>query len=73
MKKSYAELTGMTKNELLHEMGDDFNFYPDPVWIYLLHKNFLGRKTFLIVHFEKNIIIKTAIKKTYGNIPKTRL
>ncbi|HCA08930.1 MAG TPA: hypothetical protein DEO71_17285 [Chryseobacterium sp.] len=73
MKISYSELIGMTKNELLNTMGDDFNFYPDAVWIYLLDKNFLGRKTFLIVRFDQNIIVKTEIKKAYGNIKQTRL
>lgn len=68
MKTQYLDLIGTTKKDLVSKMGDEFNFYPDNIWIYLLDKNFMGRKTFLIVSFEKEIIIDVKIKKTFGNI-----
>lgn len=71
MKSQYDDLLGITKQDLIVKIGDEFNFYPDNIWIYLLHKNFFGRKTFLVIYFENNVIIKFKIKKTYGNIKKT--
>lgn len=68
IKSKYLDLLGITKKEVLLKIGDDFNFYPDPVWIYLLHRNILGKKTFLIITFDTDIVIKVSIKKTYRNL-----
>ncbi|SFN89571.1 hypothetical protein SAMN05421594_4624 [Chryseobacterium oleae] len=73
MKRPYADLIGLTKKDLIKKMGDEFNFYPDTTWIYLLSKSFFGRKTYLIIHFEEEIVKSAEARKTYGNIYKTKL
>lgn len=75
MKKNnpHSELIGLTKKELILRFGDEFNFYPDDLWIYLINKNFLGKKTFLVVLFKDNMVINVNITKTYGKFKKTGL
>lgn len=68
MKIQYNDLPGKTKKEVIDRLGDEFNFYPDPIWIYLLHRNFFGRKTYLVIYFEHHMVIRVKIKKTYGRI-----
>lgn len=73
MKRLYPDLMGLTKKDLIEKIGDDFNFYPDTIWIYLLNKSFLGKKTYLIIRFDDDIVKNVVVKKTYGNIDRTRL
>ncbi|WP_223608313.1 hypothetical protein [Chryseobacterium sp. OSA05B] len=73
MKRPYTDLIGLTKKDLIEKMGDEFNFYPDSVWIYFLNKNFFGRKTYLIISFEGEIVKNVEARKAYGNIFRTNL
>ncbi|KXH83414.1 hypothetical protein [Chryseobacterium kwangjuense] len=70
MKNKYLHLLGMTKKELILSIGDEFNFYPDSIWIYLVHTSFLGRKTFLMIRFENESVTGVEIKRTYGKLKK---
>ncbi|HCA08927.1 MULTISPECIES: hypothetical protein [unclassified Chryseobacterium] len=70
MKIQYNDLPGKTKKEVIELLGDEFNFYPDNIWIYLLHRNFFGRKTYLVIYFENNTATHMKIRKTYGSIIK---
>ncbi len=73
MENNDFNFPGMTKKELLLKMGDEFNFYPDNIWIYLYKIGFFGRKTYLVITFENNICVKVQTKKTYGKIDRSRL
>ncbi|WP_223608316.1 hypothetical protein [Chryseobacterium sp. OSA05B] len=67
MKNQYKSLIGITKKDLIEKLGDGFNFYPDTIWTYLLHKNFFGRKTFLVITFKDEMVIDVNIIKKYGD------
>lgn len=38
IKKNTESFIGLSKKEVLEELGDEFNFYPDKEWIFLLKK-----------------------------------
>lgn len=73
MKRLYPDLIGLTKKDLIEKIGDEFNFYPDTIWIYLLNKNFFGRKTYLVIRFDDETVKHVTVKKTYGTINRARL
>ena len=62
---SQLSLLGKTKKEVLAILGDGFNFYPDNVWTYELGKNWLGKKSVLVVSFKDDILKSKVIKTTY--------
>lgn len=61
----YNRVIGMTKKEILLELGEDFNYYPDDVWTYILRRSWLGRKTELILFFSEDRVVKFEILKTW--------
>ncbi|WP_034706559.1 hypothetical protein [Chryseobacterium luteum] len=68
IKNKLQYLAGKSKEEILAEMGQDFNYYPAEVWTYILHINWLGRKTVLYLFFENDTAKEFIIKKHYGKI-----
>lgn len=64
MKKDSRKLIGKTKQEVLSEIGFEFNHYPSDVWTYLIKTNWLGIKTFLIIYFYQNTVKSLKTKKT---------
>lgn len=52
-KYNYRHLIGLTKKEVLTEMGDDFNFYPDNTWTYVLRVSWLGINTILFIFYTE--------------------
>ena len=65
MKEGYHNLVGKTKQEILSEIGFEFNHYPSDVWTYLIKKNWLGLKTFLIIYFCSNTVKEVKTIKTF--------
>lgn len=63
-------LIGKTKEEILDLLGDEFNFYPESVWRYLLSKSWYGRKKILYLEFEDDIVIRKSVIFTYEKIRK---
>ncbi len=63
-----ASLIGKTKNEIFKELGDQFNFFPSNTWIYHLHTNWIGIKTYLIISFDNDIVIKYVKRKTHRKL-----
>jgi len=58
---------GMTKKEILDILGEEFNFYPDKVWSYVLKKSWWGRKRILIIEFDDDDkVISRYIVNRYG-------
>ena len=53
----YSELIGLSKKEVLQQLGDGFNFYPDTKWSYILKKYWYGRKKLLFIEFDHNGIV----------------
>lgn len=64
---------GMSKQEIIKELGDSFNFFPDDILYYELSKNWFGLKKVLCIVFENDRVLFQCIKKTYGKITTTRL
>ncbi|MEN5132555.1 hypothetical protein [Elizabethkingia anophelis] len=67
---NYNYLIGKDREEILEDLGEGFNFYPDENWFYELKKNWLGKKTVLLIHFNNNIVERIEILKYYGQYPK---
>ncbi|MGC4128925.1 MAG: hypothetical protein QM564_05050 [Bergeyella sp.] len=51
--KKTVTFIGLSKKELLVRMGDDFNFYPDKVWTYVLKKYWWGHTRKLYLEFDE--------------------
>ena len=58
---NYDHLLGKRKDEVLKELGEGFNYYPDDVWTYVLKKNWWGKKTALLLKFDGDNVIQTKI------------
>ncbi|MDV3778010.1 hypothetical protein CMU25_17370 [Elizabethkingia anophelis] len=72
MKKrttSYDYLLGKSRNEVLEELGDGFNFYPEIFWAYQLEEKWWGRKRVLLLLFEedKDQVMRIKIVDYYIN------
>ncbi|MEI3791238.1 MULTISPECIES: hypothetical protein [unclassified Chryseobacterium] len=68
-KVAYGQsFLGMTKKEVLKELGDSFNFYPDDIWQYELNKTWWGLKTIMFLEFENNIVSSKYTKNVFGSI-----
>ncbi|MCT3698887.1 hypothetical protein [Elizabethkingia anophelis] len=58
-------LIGMTKRDIIETLGEGFNYYPDDVWIYEVKKTWWGKKTVLLVCFNKEHIVEETQTKSY--------
>ncbi len=67
-RKGFQELIGKTKNEIISELGNEFNHYPADKWTYYLRSNWMGLKTYLLIYFNENIVDKIEIVKSFGKI-----
>lgn len=66
--RNYKELIGMTKNEVLFELGDQLNFFQSDVWTYEIEgRNWWGMKVILFIFFEDEIVSYVKIKRTFNN------
>ncbi|HFK5545993.1 TPA: hypothetical protein ACG0AR_002873 [Elizabethkingia anophelis] len=62
----YSALIGMTKKQVVETLGEGFNYYPDDLWIYEINKTWWGKKSVLLLNFNKeNILEKTDIKNYF--------
>jgi len=61
----YNNLVGKTKNEVIQELGEGFNYYPDNYWFYDMKRSCWGRKTAILLIFGKDGRVKTMSIKTY--------
>lgn len=68
IKIEHSLLVGKTKNEILDLLGDEFNFYPENVWYYVLSRNWYGRKKVLYLEFEDDIVTRKSIRFVNGKI-----
>lgn len=65
--KENLHLKGLTKNEVLEKLGDEFNFYPDRKWVYTLKKYWWGKKQNLVLEFnDEDKVISQHIISTYA-------
>jgi hypothetical protein len=71
MKPVYDYLKGMTKKQVLEEMGDECNFFQSDVWTYILYKTWLT-KNVLVIEFENekatNIKIKLIVPAALSRV-----
>lgn len=57
----------MTKKEILNILGEEFNFYPDKVWSYVLKKSWWGRRKILFIEFDnEDKVISRYVVNKYG-------
>ncbi|WP_292009816.1 hypothetical protein [Chryseobacterium sp.] len=62
MTKNYEYLIGKSKNEVLKELGDEFNFFPDEIWTYRLKTRWWKKDRTLFLFFQRNTVNKIEIK-----------
>ena len=65
MKTDYHFLIGLTKEQVLHNLGDEFNLPYSKIWNYLLSKNILLKKELHLFFDEENKVKKYEIKKVW--------
>lgn len=63
MKTDYHFLIGLTKEQVLHNLGDEFNIPYSNVWNYLITKNIFLKKE-LHLFFDKENKVKKYVIKT---------
>lgn len=68
MEKMYQYLVGKNKVDITLEFGDQFNFYPHTIWSFIIGKDWLGKKIYLIIYFKGEKVCDVKIKKSYGKI-----
>lgn len=66
--KQYQFLIGKNRDQIKDELGEEFNYYPAMIWSYLLKKNWLGRKTVLLLYFKNDLVYKINIRQYYAKI-----
>lgn len=57
---------GKTKKDILIQLGDGFNFFPEEIWTYEIKKRWWGKRTILVIEFDKNKVINAQVKTMYG-------
>ena len=58
-------LIGKTKREILLELGEGYNFFPDNEWSYFQRKDIWYRNVFQMLIIKDNITLDSKIIKTY--------
>mgnify|MGYP000849556987 CR=1 FL=1 len=71
--KPTDRLFGKSKKEIVEEMGQEFNYYPERIWTFQMKKYWWGQKKFLILYFEEEIVVKMKMKIIYGKINTSKL
>ncbi|MCL1665806.1 hypothetical protein [Elizabethkingia ursingii] len=61
----YNSLLGMNKKQVVETLGEGFNYYPDDLWIYEIKKTWWGKKTVLLLSFNKENILEETHTKSY--------
>ena len=65
----YHHLKGKSKEQILEELGHQFNYYPSNIWSYVLvTKRWFSMKKVLFLFFENDIVSRVIIQKGYGKI-----
>lgn len=65
MDRDYEKLVGKSKEEIIFELGFEFNYYPSDTWTYNIKKNWIGYKTILIIYFNEGIVKELIMVKTF--------
>jgi hypothetical protein len=65
-KSDYHYLVGKDKNQIIHELGQQFNYYQSEVWSYILKIEWFYKKTVLVILFQNDIVFEIKVKNCYG-------
>jgi hypothetical protein len=69
MKTSaYSYLIGKDKQNVIIELGSEFNYFHSEIWTYHIKTNWFGKKFHLLIFFKNEIVHKVQIKKTYAKL-----
>lgn len=71
--KTTDPLFGKSKKEIVEELGQEFNYYPERIWTFQIKKYWWGQKRFLILYFEEEKVVKVKMKRVYGKINTGKL
>ncbi|SIS85092.1 hypothetical protein SAMN05421785_103199 [Chryseobacterium gambrini] len=64
----YQHLLGKNKIQLINDFGQEFNYYPDNIWTYIIKTGWMGSKSVLILFFKDDVVSTIKIKTFYGKI-----
>lgn len=68
------KLENKSKKEVLQYLGEEFNFYPDKLWYYVLSENWWGKKKVLFLEFdERDKVSAKYIKTIFGKVKKKQI
>lgn len=63
--KEIDNLIGKTKNEIIEQLGDEFNYYRSSIWTYLILKSWYKKKILFIFFNKKDCVYKIQVKNEY--------
>lgn len=57
-KNNYSNLIEKSREDIMKELGEGFNYYQNDIWTYNLKKDWLGRWILLYLYFQDNKVIR---------------
>ena len=57
-KHNYSNLIEKSREDIMKELGEGFNYYQNDIWTYNLKKDWLGRWILLYLYFQDNKVIR---------------
>jgi hypothetical protein len=60
-KSKYSYLLNKSKNDIIDEMGEEFNFYQQNVWSYILKISWFGRKKYCFCFLKEKKYTKSKL------------
>ncbi|WP_053073309.1 hypothetical protein [Chryseobacterium sp. FH2] len=64
-KENFNHLIGKTRREIKNELGDEFNYFKNPIWTYELGRTWLGKKIILSLTFKDGKVNEVLVFKTF--------
>ncbi|ANF52791.1 hypothetical protein A0O34_20735 [Chryseobacterium glaciei] len=65
-KENFSHLLGKSRNEIIKELGDGFNYFNNEIWTYEVGKTWFGRKIILSLTFKEEKVSELNLIKRFG-------
>lgn len=65
-KENFNHLLGKSRNEIIKELGDGFNYFNNEIWTYEVGKAWFFRKIILSLIFKDENVSEIKLSKVFG-------